>query len=276
MRKGCRLSVFQCFGEERYQMLKQYGFDCADIAIDGELGDSSEEKYCQMILHEKKLADEAKVTIWQVHGPWKYPPHDETEDVRRERLKLMKRSIRCTAMIGCKYWVIHPLMPYGPDDEFDSDQFWNINLNFFRDLLSYAKQHDVTICFENMPMKGLSISSPEQTLRFVRLINDEHFAMCFDTGHAALFDHSFVDFLREGKDKIKVLHIHDNHGMNDEHLIPYMGVIDWKEFVLALKEIEFDGVFSMEAKLKDFLPSAPLDTKLKAYQCILDDLIAMK
>ena len=88
--------------------------------------------------------------------------------------------------------------------------------------------------------------------------------------------HSFVDFLREGKDKIKVLHIHDNHGMNDEHLIPYMGVIDWKEFVLALKEIEFDGVFSMEAKLKDFLPSASLETKLKAYQCILDDLIAMK
>lgn len=254
--------------------MKRYGFDHADLFVDGELGDRSEEEYQQMILHEKALADEAGVVIWQVHGPWRYPPHDETEALRQERFEVMKRSIRCTAMIGCNYWVIHPLMPFGPDDEFDPVRFWDINLHFFKILLSYAKQYGITICFENMPMKGLSISSPEQTLRFVRLMNDDHFAMCFDTGHAALFESSFAEFLREAKDRIKVLHIHDNHGARDEHLIPYMGVIDWKEFLSTLKEIAFDGVFSMEADLKDFLPSASMETKLKAYQMILDDLTA--
>lgn len=33
-------------------------------------------------------------------------------------------------------------------------------------------------------MKGLTISTPEKTLEFIREMNDENFKFCLDTGHA--------------------------------------------------------------------------------------------
>ena len=32
----------------------------------------------------------------------------------------------------------------------------------------------------------------------------------------------------------------------DLHLLPYQGVIDWKDFLVTLIEIQFEGCFSLE------------------------------
>ena len=103
----------------------------------------TEEEYLSEVMKQKRMADAAGVTIWQVHGPWRYPPHDETTELRAERAELMRRSIRATAHIGYKYWVIHPLFPFG-DCGFDMDSFWRINEEFFKELVPYAKEYGVT------------------------------------------------------------------------------------------------------------------------------------
>ncbi len=237
MRLGSRIEMFSSFGEKRYKKMKVCGHDCADIKISGEIGDLSEEEYRLSALTEKKSADEAGITIWQTHGPWCFPPHDETEEHRAERFGVMQRSIRLTAEIGCKYWVIHPLMPFGPNDDFDLDEFYKINYDFFKALLPTAKENGVTICFENMPMKALTISTPEKSLEFIRKIDDENFKFCIDTGHSMVFGIQPADAVRMAGKDLKVLHVHDNHGSKDEHLIPYQGVVDWKDFRHALDEV---------------------------------------
>lgn len=274
MKIGAQTSLFACYKEERYQKMKAFGFDHADLSINGELQGKTEQEYEQMILHEKELADAAGVTIWQVHGPWRYPPHDETEELRAERAEVMKRSIRCAAAIGCKYWVIHPVMPFGPSDDFDFPQFWQINLDFFRALLPYAKEHDVTICFENMPMHKLSIAPPDKTLAFIREINDPNFGLCLDTGHCSALGISPADAVRLAGKDLKVMHVHDNMGKNDEHLAPYMGVIDWADFAKALREVGFDGVFSLEVKVTALLPNAPVDLQKKMLKAITDEVLS--
>ena len=70
-----------------------------------------------------------------------------------------------------------------------------------------------------------------------------------------------------------MLHVHDNNGKYDQHLVPLMGVIDFKEFGKALKEIGFDGVFSLELDLSNFLPGAERETKIKAIRAILEDIL---
>lgn len=266
-------SKFSSYGENCYKKMKEFSFDYADFGISGELGEKTEEEYVQQILHEKTLADEAGVTIWQVHGPWRYPPHDETEELRAERAEVMRRSIRCTGLIGCKYWVIHPIMPFGPSEDFDTKQFWQLNLDFFRKLLPYAKEHGVTICFENMPMPRLSMSTPQKTLEFIRMIDDENFKFCLDTGHCAVFGISPADAVRMAGADLKVIHVHDNLGKHDDHMAPYTGVIDWKAFSAALKESGFDGVFSLEVGWGSFLPNASSTVKLKAMKAIVDDIL---
>ena len=55
-------------------------------------------------------------------------------------------------------------------------------------------------------------------------------------------------------DELRVLHVHDNRGDGDLHLLPYFGEINWQDFADALKETGFDGVFSYESLLPLHMP----------------------
>ena len=93
------------------------------------------------------------------------------------------------------------------------------------------------------------MASPEAVLKFVREMDDEHFKICLDTGHVSVFDElNLADEVRRVGSELKTLHVHDNKYNKDLHLVPHYGVIDWKEFVKALEDISFDGVFSLETK----------------------------
>lgn len=274
MKLGATVDLFSCFGDEKFKKMKEYGFDYADYDLDGVLGDKTEEEYEAMVLSDKALADEAGVTIHQIHGHWVYPPHDETEELRRERAEFMKRSIRLAGKIGCKNWVIHMLMPFGANDcGIDDEAFLKINLDFFRELLPYAKENGVTICLENMPMEQLTYSTTAKTLEIIRMINDESFKLCFDTGHEAIFG-GVGDAVRLAGKNLRVLHVHDNDGKSDRHMFPGMGVIDWGDFMAAIREIEFDGVLSIEAVGNQHLfPFASDDTRIGILKLLFDQIV---
>lgn len=252
MRIGISPGDFTRYGETRYQMLREAGFDCVDFSMaDTESGLyllSGEALGCA-IARERELATAAGVEITQVHGPWRWPSRDVTEEDRAERLEKMIRSIRMTARLGCRYWVVHPIMPFGIEEK-DSDLAavtYEMNVAFMRELLTVAHEVDVIICLENMPMPHFSLGSPQAILNFVQEINDTHLKICLDTGHVSVFPSLRVgEAVRALGDQICVLHIHDNRGQRDEHLPPYAGVIDWADFVRALREIGYDGVFSLE------------------------------
>ncbi|MBQ9806496.1 MAG: sugar phosphate isomerase/epimerase [Clostridia bacterium] len=274
MKLGAMQSVFAGYGDRCYQKMKEFGFDAVDYNIDGELNGMTEEEYDAEILRQKALMEEASVIPHQVHGPWRFPPHDETEEARAERMEAMKRSLRCTALLGSRYWVIHPLMPFGSRSDGNFEEFWQINLDFFRKLLPTAKQYGIIICFENMPMRSLSISPVSKTLEFIREINDESFQLCLDTGHGWIRGTTPGDAVRMAGKTLKVLHVHDNLQLPDPHLVPGMGTIDWKDFVAALRETGFDGVFSLECEMEEFLPGLSDDIKFRALRVIADGLLA--
>ena len=154
--------------------------------------------------------------------------------------------------------MLHPLMPFGIGDieKGLQDETWKANVSFMKKLVEIAKKYDVTICLENTPFPDFSIATPQQVLKLVREINDNHVKMCLDTGHVAVFhDLSLGDTIRQMAEEIKVFHIHDNGGKQDEHLYPYEGVIDWQDFSSAVKETGFDGVLSLEIVPKESLPT---------------------
>lgn len=242
------------YGEQCFVKLAQQGFSAVDYGMtstETELYTMSLSDLEQKMLADKAAAAEAGIEISQVHGPWRYPPQDSTAELRQERMEKMKKSIWATRVLGCKYWVVHPIMPYGTADldTGDAQKTWDLNIEFMSELLAYAKSQDVTICLENMPMRRFSIATPSQILKFVKTMNDEHFKICLDTGHVAVFANlSAGDAVRELGKEIKIFHIHDNMGNSDAHMWPTKGITNWEDFVKALKEIDFPGVFSLETK----------------------------
>jgi sugar phosphate isomerase/epimerase len=249
------------WGENKYKVLKSCGFDCFDfntMGTESEIYTSSESELKAILKKERELAEDAGITIWQTHGPWRCPPLDFTTEDRAERFEKMQRSILACYLLGAKYWVIHPLMPYDTDDLKDNrrEETFEINYNFFSKLIKTAEDYDITICIENMPMTSFSIAKPEEILNLVKAINSEKAGICLDTGHVNVFPElSLHDEVLRIKDYLKVLHVHDNDGKLDYHQLPYYGTIDWSAFGKALKDINFNGVFSFETAPTSNLPS---------------------
>lgn len=253
MKIGITESSYRVYPKEiRYQKMKEHGFTCADYGMSNTevapytLDDAEFDAY---LTEERRLAEDAGIVISQVHGPWRWPPQDATEEDRAERMEKMKRSIRGTAVLGCKNWIVHPIMPYGINElgTDDAQKTWDLNVVFMRELLACAKEHDIIICFENMPMPNFSLGSVEAIMRFVNEMNDDHFRVCLDTGHVNVFPgQTLYDAVHMIGDKLQTLHVHDNSGKSDEHRLPWLGTADWAGFGCALREIGFDGVFSYE------------------------------
>lgn len=254
-------NAYPRFGDKKFQKLAEHGFSAVDYGmVDTELSDifsMSPTELKKNMLAEKELAKQAGIEISQVHAPWRFPPQDTTAEQRRERMDKMKISIIATQLLGCKNWVVHPIMPFGIEDlkSDNAQNTWDMNIEFMSELLDFAKKHDVTICLENMPMPYFSIATPNQILTFVNTMNDENFKICLDTGHVAIFpDLKLDECIRTLNNQLRVLHVHDNMGDADSHLYPTYGIINWQNAITALREINFDGSFSLETLPSDALP----------------------
>ena len=202
---------------------------------------------------------------------------DYTKEDREERMEKMKKSIRLTGALGCKRWVIHPIMPFGTEDigTGNEEKTREINLEFMKELLKTAHEYDVTICFENMPFPKISIASPESIVKFVDEMNDESFKICLDTGHANIFpEKGLGDVVRLMGKRIEALHVHDNNGNDDYHWLPYHGNIDWEDFGRALGEIGFDGVFSYETSIPNDMPPKSYELMNRALVKIAEEIVS--
>lgn len=248
------------YGKDKFSKVRQHGYSAVDYNIantDIDLYNLNENDLRLAIHAEKTSAQASGVEIFQVHGPWRWPPRDGSEQERSERLEKMKKAVVITALLGCENLVVHPIMPFGIEDleSKKERETRDLNVVFFKELVAWAKQHGVTVCLENMPMRNFSIGSPEKILSFVKEINDDNFKICLDTGHVAIFPELTVgNEVRRLGSYIKTLHIHDNMGDRDSHLYPGKGIINWNDFIAALGEIGYNGVLSLET-----LPSSALE-----------------
>ncbi len=252
----------QRYGDERYIKMKSHGYDCTDYGLaDTDNGPAYllvEDEAKALVTQEAELAAKAGIEISQIHGPWRWPPLDVTPEGRVIRLEQMKRSVRLASYIGVKNWVVHPIMPFGIDDKGTDNEkaTHDLNIEFMSSLLEEAKKYGVIICLENMPMPKFSIGTPEEILDFVKEMNDESFRICLDTGHVNVYDGklNIGDEVRRLGSYIKCLHVHDNKYNRDMHLMPYFGTIDWEGFVKGLRDIKYQGVFSLETNPPTELP----------------------
>ena len=240
-------------GEYSFERLKKYGYECGDFQMantDDEIYHVSDDEFVKRLETVKGFADKNGIEIHQMHGPWVWPPREETKEGQIERFEKMSKSISAAPILGCKYWVIHPMLPFGTYDIHlnKEKENWEFNLDYFSRLVEVAKKHDVTICLENMPWNSYSISTPYRIVELVEAINDEHFQCCLDTGHVACFNNYPVgDAVRTMGKHLKVLHVHDNHG-GDSHELPFLGNINWEGFYQGLCDIGYDGVFNFECQ----------------------------
>lgn len=281
MKIGITSAAVARFGAKRYEKTHLFGFSAIDLNMMNRalpFYTCTEDELPTLVAEERALAEKSDVEFCQTHGPWEYPTKDGTEKERDSLLGDMRRAVRVTALLGSKYMVVHPLTPFGKQEpEGVGEQTFLINVAFWRALMPSAHEHGVTVCLENMPFHRYSYACPADILKIVRAVDDENFAICLDTGHVNVFPEAdiYAD-MQLIKDKLRVVHIHDNDGKGDLHQLPYFGKLDWAAFGRAWRDIGFDGVFSFECKPPLALPDALYEQMLDIMPGIAREIVGEK
>lgn len=242
--------------EDGLKQLKTHGYECIDYSElcnrHSDVYTFNNDKYRRVLSDIGEAADKYSIEITQLHGLW--VTDDRTKAQREESISYFIKEIEGAHYLGCKNVVVHPFLPFGWGAETDKDKIWDVNIDLFTRLIECAEKYDVNVCAENLPFKAVEMSTVKSVKRLVREINHPNFKVCLDTGHANVWHDNIAEDVRLLGEDLATLHVHDNKGNWDQHLIPYMGNINWEEFLVALKEIGYTGAFTLETMIAPAMP----------------------
>ncbi len=217
--------------------LAAIGYEGIDMGFDYWVFDGSpflKDDYLDWAASLKERADADGVAYTHSHAPGDAGSGD-----------VIGRSIEVAAVLGAKYCVVHPICRDEKGNEIkNKSKFISVNAEAINKWLPKAKECGVIILSENI-LWGAS-ADPRIIADLVKEVDSEWFGWCFDVGHAHCSGFE-PDVLRKCSVVPLSLHIQDNDGSGDGHLIPGDGNIDWEEFFLALADICYTGDCVLEA-----------------------------
>lgn len=167
-------------------------------------------------------ANAAGLTVETVHASyggvneiWLDEPQGE------KRMEYFLSCVRGTAAIGVKTVILHLSSGDTPPP------FCEIGKRRYERICREAERLGVAVGFENLRKTSYltdlfaGVDSPARKF-------------CYDCGHERLYDGGDRVLERYGKDLVAV-HLHDNGGAQDDHLLPFTGCIDWNRLARRLR-----------------------------------------
>ena len=187
-----------------------------------------------------------------LHAPFKeINPSSMDPLVRSLAEKRLAQALEYGGELGCQFMVVHscynPLMNYkGYTENWLENSF-----PFWDSFLCRCEEKGITVVVENV-----WDARPDHIISLLEHYESPYLQACLDTGHAHIF--SAIppgEWVQLYGQHLAYLHLHDNHGVEDEHLPPGVGEID---FNCLLEQLP-DGVplineaFGGEAEELSFL-----------------------
>ena len=199
--------------------IEEAGYDGWEIVADGNYRFEKPENLKE--IKEVLASTHLSATVHAPYGDLNLATLNDP--IWRESIRQIEICIRGAADLTDRV-TIHPgyLSPAG---KLLPQKVWELQKEALRQIGKCAVEHGVLACLENM------ISQKEFLCRDVGELMGmaggiDGIGLTFDFGHANTIGKvpEFLDRVGEANH----IHIHDNHGVSDEHLLLGAGNIDWK------------------------------------------------
>ena len=261
-------NIIDPLGVDRgFAAIREAGFDAVDYNIDHELSyqdivngrhsafyDKTDDGMREALRPVKEAADRNGIEIYQMHAPFPCIVKGNDE-ANAYIMHALKKTLMAADYLDCRHVIVHPFF-YGYEDALPKAEEKQLNLERYGMLIEDSKRYGVTVCLENMftgrrgQIYEAICSNPTEACWYIDTLNEmageKCFAFCLDVGHAMLLGRDIYTVIAELGSRIEALHIHDNNAREDQHLFPYMGIVDWDRFVKGLKEIGYRAPLSFE------------------------------
>jgi sugar phosphate isomerase/epimerase len=230
---------------ERIQHIYEAGFRYIDLSLytvkpGEELIDN--DNWMQTVESIKAYADEKGMQFVQAHGPNVNPLAGD--EAFEEAVRRTVRAIEVCGQLGIPNIVVHP----GWDKNATKEEWFEKNREFFTQLFPVMEANQVNVLHENTTSVNMSWYFPKtgaDMKEFAKFVNHPLFHACWDTGHANCEGNQYQEILDIGEE-LYALHINDNRGSQDEHIIPFMGTVNMDEIMHALLDMGYNGYFTFE------------------------------
>jgi len=170
----------------------------------------------------------------------------QDKKVREFSIEEIRKTSELAKKINAKVITIH-------GGSFSSRENYQLHLKRTRKILEQLNYTlDIRLAIENLPTLGHFGNFPNELPIYAKdliyLVSGlENIGICFDIGHANTIEDpvSFYDKIKK-TNKIWNIHISDNKGDKDDHLLLGKGNIDFKKFFKELKIDKYKGYLSLE------------------------------
>ena len=159
------------------------------------------------------------------HAPFllRQPVADERRRMVAAQLELMQRA----AELGASTYVLH-LGNY--PDGLEPTAAWEPVTRALDELAPRAEAVGVALALENSFRNTYLARNADELAAFTAHYAHPAVGVCLDSGHAHI-QGGVVAALEALRPHIVTMHLHDNDGRHDQHLIPGRGTLDWAAFI---------------------------------------------
>lgn len=171
--------------------------------------------------------------------------------VRKASIESVIDSIKFAHDIGAEIVTLHPgNLPSDYMPSYYLRDARNALKESLLKIIKVASDYSITIGLENKQKSKNHqiIWTPEDHLYFIEGINSKWLKITYDVGHAFTVGNDIVSYFKKVYLYVVNLHIHDNHGERDEHLVPGTGNINFHELIDVLKRYDYKGPIILEVK----------------------------
>lgn len=216
---------------ERMRAIKAAGFDSV-ILLWADYFDPDYQMF-------PEYARRAGLFVENAHAPYKYA--NAVWEDGPEGDEYAAHIVRCVnecAQNGVPTLVVHPINGRTPLPE------GGPGIERFKHILDAAQARGVDVAMENQ-------GNPEYIDHVFRNIISDRLRFCFDSGHERFYSPE-RDLLAEYGSRLAALHLHDNDGTDDAHMLPFTGKVDWMRVKRRLTECDYQGAIALETLNRGF------------------------
>lgn len=183
---------------------------------------------------------------WSRHVPATLSLIAPEKSYRIDAMDEVKRALETAEMIPVSAITLHLGLK---DDAWDTRAIEN-SLTAIEHLKAFAHPLGVKVLLENLQN---DVTTPEHLLEILNVGHFDNVGVTLDVGHAYLSDTGIDHAFELLKPRIRELHLHDNHGMRDEHLWPGSGEIDWAHLAKLTATLPADvpGILEIAHELNE-------------------------
>jgi len=251
------LSIFSWFGyrelshAESFRLIRQAGFEGILLWWD-EIPD------CPDYRQHPELARRAGLCVENIHTQFEHADCIWEDSAAGQAVyEYYLQCVDDCAAFEIPTMVLHPLRTHPT-----SPQPSQLGLERFKRIAERAEQRGVNVAVENM--RGAQAIARGTWV--LEQIGSPRLGFCYDSGHHHARHVPEADLFAQFGHRLTALHLHDNDGTDDQHLLPFDGTTDWSAQMRRIAATGYRGPTALEVEPEGYAGMPPEEFLARAYE----------